>query len=521
MYLFLLLLAGLQAGLPNQGLDVLHYGFSLQLTDASDRINGDALVRFKARRAAKEVTFDLVGVHGAEQKGMLVSKVTQGAHQLDFTHQGDLVIVHFKQALVSEHVYEIHIHYGGIPADGLIISQNRYGERTFFADNWPDRAHHWLPCVDHPSDKATNSFVVEAPSQYKVVANGTLVSETQTAGGSKRTEWVTKVAIPTKVMVVGVAQFSVQQLQESRGVPISSWVFPQDAERGFRSFAVAVPVVAWLTDYIGPFPYAKLANVQSCTRFGGMENAGAIFYYEQVFESEADGLVAHEVAHQWFGDSVSEADWPHIWLSEGFATYFSWRYLAAIKGPQAMQQSLQKARERILAFAEAHPGATVVRTEADRLNYLGAYSYQKAGYMLHMLQQRIGETAFQESIRTYYRRYRDSNAESSSFQTVVQEVSGENLERFFGQWLRQPGQPGLTVTCNYQASDKTLNVTVDQDPQHLYELHLPLLVEGVGAHMLKITQQSQTFQLPSPTAGPVTVNPGGALLLERLTVIEK
>ena len=127
---------------------------------------------------------------------------------------------------------ELFMTYSGIPADGLIISKNKFGNRTFFADNWPDRARNYLPCVDNPADKATVDFIITSPRHYKVVASGYLVEESDLPDGTKLTHWKEDVPLPTKVMTFGVASFAVQLAGNVKGIPVWTWVLPGKQERG-------------------------------------------------------------------------------------------------------------------------------------------------------------------------------------------------------------------------------------------------------------------------------------------------
>ena len=130
-------------------------------------------------------------------------------------------------------------------------------------------------------------------------------------------------------MVIGVSPFAVQEMLSKSGIPLSSWVYPQNSEEGFFDYSIATRPLDFFESYIAPYPYSKLANVQSKTVYGGMENASCIFYHERTVTGKQDHeiLITHEMAHQWFGDAVSELNWHHIWLSEGFATYLTDLYI--------------------------------------------------------------------------------------------------------------------------------------------------------------------------------------------------
>ncbi|MEZ4999183.1 MAG: M1 family metallopeptidase [Bacteroidales bacterium] len=342
---------------PSHGtIDVIHYRFSIFLNDSSDVISGMAGIKVLFNGVTGSLPLDLRSVD-ADGKGMEVSRVVVDGRDVEWRHDGNRLVITPVTGFNPGDSASVTIYYSGEPVDGLIISRNKYGERTFFADNWPDRARNWIPCVDHPSDKATVEFIVYAPEYYSVVSNGQLFEESTLPGGLRVTHWKEKVEIPTKVMVIGVARFARQLSATSKGTGIWSWVFPDDRENGFRDYSVAVKPFAFFSETIGPYPYEKLANVQSKTMFGGMENAGCIFYYENSVtgNNAMENLMAHEISHQWFGNSVTENDWHHIWLSEGFATYFTAVYLESQYGEESMKSEMQRARTRVISSYSRHP----------------------------------------------------------------------------------------------------------------------------------------------------------------------
>ena len=267
-----------QAQVPGATIDVQHYNFALQLTDADNAIKGQATVAIRFVKDATSFSLDLVKKNSTG-KGMLVSAVTENGKQLRFVQDSDAVKIYAAAKLNSIHNYKIS--YAGIPADGLIISTNNFGHRTFFGDNWPNRAHNWLPCVDAPADKASVDFVVTAPDHYEVISNGLKIKEQVLPGHLKLTHWHEATVLPTKVMVIGVAKFAIDHPGDVNKIPVYTYVFPDSKEAGFKSYAVAKEILPFFIERVGPFSYEKLANVQSKTIFGGMENASAIFYFEE------------------------------------------------------------------------------------------------------------------------------------------------------------------------------------------------------------------------------------------------
>lgn len=470
---FLLSGTFLFAQMPTNGLDVKHYTFHIVLNDSNNIIMGTAQITTGFTEKENTVQLDLMNKN-EEGKGMEVTSVLKNGIDLAYKQDSQHLIITDKGNPGQENTYTIS--YKGIPADGLIISNNKYGARTFFGDNWPNRAHNWIPCNDHLSDKATVDFIVTAPDHYQVVSNGKKIEETNLGDHLKLTHWKENVPLPTKVMVIGVTDFAVNNYAEVDCIPVSTWVYPPDRDSGFAHYAIAKNILQWYISHIGPYAFEKLANVQSTTIFGGMENAGCIFYYEKSVNSKnLESLMAHEIAHQWFGDNVTEKDWPHLWLSEGFATYMTNLYLENKYGKDSLKNLLRKQRSEVVAFSKDHKTPVVDTTQSGHLmKLLNDNSYQKGGWVLHMLRRKVGDSLFWKSIRTYYKTYSGSNASTSDLEKVFEKVSSQNLKIFFKQWLNQPGQPMLAIQWNYDTSKKLVSLKIEQTQDYLFEF--PLLV---------------------------------------------
>ncbi len=530
------------AQLPGAAIDVLDYRFELEVSDRSDEIEGRASILFRALQPVSDVEFDLDDApakgsssgEGRPAAGMVVISVALvepaaaaaavapgSGRDLRFSQQDDRLLVALtREASVGEQ-RRVEVRYRGVPADGFTIGTNRHGERTFFADNWPDRAHHWLPVVDHPSDKALVAFVVTAPAHYQVVATGAFVAAVDLAGGRRRTEWRSRSPVATKVMAVGIARFVRHRQAIIGGVPVEAWVYPQDRELGLRAFAPGPRVLGAFGRRLGDYPWAKLANVQTTTRWGGLENAGNVFYDENVVDREAgiETLIAHEVAHQWFGDAVTESDWPHVWLSEGLATYLSFCYLEWTYGRERFLEQMEAARRRVLAYLEEAPESVVVpESVPDPRQLLSPNVYQKAAWVLHMLRREIGDGPFWQGMRTYYQRFRGRNASTADFAAVMEEVSGRSLGRFFEQWLLQPGVPELDIVWRFGPNASSVELTVRQKGATTYRL--PLDIEAVledgqivrGSIAVAAAETSASVPMPGPPA-QLRIDPDRWLLM--------
>jgi aminopeptidase N len=448
---------------PRQpGVDAIHYVFRLTITDASNEIGGECTATLRmVADGVREVFLDLASA--ADGKGMTVSAVTGAAGPLQYTHTGGRLRIALGAPARTGHDVGITVRYRGVPADGLRLIDNMHGERTIFSESWPDRGRQWLPMIDHPYDKATGEFIVTAPAHYQVVANGVLLEEVDLPGAMRRTHWKQSVPIATWLYALGVARFATHHYDVVRGIPQQAWVFPQDVEEGYRGFeATGRRAFEYFSDSIGPYSYEKLAHVEAAGINGGMESASAIMYGEQGVR-QGRAPVVHEVAHQWWGNAVTESDWDDVWLSEGFATYFTHLYTEQFGGRDAFVKELKASIPIIIKTQDENPGAPIVhRMLSDMSKVTNRLTYHKGGWTLHMLRGIIGTDAFWTGIRDYYRRYRDRNASTADFRQVMEHVSGQQLSWFFDQWLTRAGIPSVAGSWRYDATARQVDIELSQ-----------------------------------------------------------
>lgn len=501
-------------------LDVQHYRFEITLSDQTNIIQGLAHISIKFKQATTEFELDLAG-ENADAAGMKVESVMENGKEIKFTHDGEKLKITLSGEAKAGSQKRISIKYSGEPIDGLVISKNKFGSRTFFGDNWPNRAHHWLPSVDHPSDKATVEFVVTAPTHYLVVANGKKIEESFGGKGLRLTHWKSMVPLPTKVMVIGAADFATQYSGDAAGVEVSAWVYPENKADGFDDYKMAVPILKYYAGYFGPYPYAKLANVQSKTRYGGMENASCIFYHEGSVDGKrgSEGLIAHEIVHQWFGNSASEANWHHVWLSEGFATYFTNVYFQETQGEDEFRKRMEADRKKVVTFPATKTSPVVDPSIEDLNALLSPNSYQKGGWVLHMLRHKIGDEKFKDGIREYYNQFKLSNAMTGDFQKVMEKAAGYSLSIFFRQWIYRAGHPEIKGTWSTKKGKVKLTIQqVQKGDAFKVPLEVAFLVPGAKAPYVKTINLEEkehefTFELNAdPTQ--VILDPDVKLLFE-------
>ncbi len=530
--LFLLCTTPLHADTyPRQtGVDALHYVFRIGLTDQSSEITGETTITVKILRdSVAELNLDLTSL--SVSTGMTVQSVRRGgpidipgpaSDNIVFNHSNNRLHLVLPPLSKAGQELTFTIRYRGTPAAGLGIGPNLHGERTFFANNWPNLIRHWLPMIDHPYDKATGEFIVTAPNQYQVVANGLLQEEIDLPNNFRRTHWKQSVPIASWLYTLAVARFSSHHAAVVGGVPVQTWVFPQDREAGQRLFEdLSRRALQFFIANIGPYSYEKLANVQATGFSGGTEYASAIFYGERGVAS-GRGPVVHEIAHQWFGNSVTERDWDDVWLSEGFATYFSLLFTEHDEGRDAFVDGLKRSRQQVLQLEKKLPDAPVIhRNLADMTKVLNGLVYQKGGWVLHMLRQEVGTEHFWTAIREYYRRYRNGNASTADLRAVFEQVSGKQLDWFFTQWLNRAGMPRVEGSWRYDTATKVVEVSVSQS-QAAPPFRIKLDVGIVAKHgelprvqTIDMTASKGTFTIPSDAApASVTLDPNTTLLMD-------
>jgi aminopeptidase N len=512
------------------GIDVAHYDFGITLPGRGREFQGSAALTVNRRRTVDTLRLDL-------KSAMVVDSVLIGTRARAFRRDAERVHIPLQAADGSRLLVTVRWH--GVPDDGLIVTERdstAEAERGWrvFGDNWPNRARHWLPTVDHPSDKATVRWTVVAPSDLSVVANGVQTSQASLSSRQGFSAWqfTMRQPIPTYLMVIGAARMKETPLGRTACgsgidggcVPQSVWTFPQEANYVPGPFSEAGRVIEMFAKTATGFPYEHLSHLQSSTRFGGMENATAIFYSDNAFRRHnvGIGLIAHETAHQWFGNAVSPRRWEDVWLSEGFATYWAALYIRDSRGDTAYLGELRRMRSSVLraSVVTTRPVVDTVGA-ATPMTLLNANSYQKGGFVLRMLHGMLGDSVFFAGVREYQRRFRHGTATTGELQRIMERHARRSLDTFFTLWLHRPGFAEITVAWRYDATARMLETTVTQGSRFApYALPLVLALRDANGATQRITlavqaTTTQTLRTPIGMIGtPIAVDadPDAAVL---------
>jgi len=496
----------------NKNIDIKHYSFELSLSDNTDEIFGNAKVYLLFKKSGlKTFRLDLINkTLERKGKGMQIDSVTLGNVSIPYTHQNDEIIINLPHGSVANAEFAISIKYHGIPFDGLKIGPTRNGDRSFFSENWPNKTRHWLPTYDHPSDKATSEFIVKVPSHYKVISNGLLMEESDLGNNVKLTHWKQSVPVSCWLTVLGVADFAVKYVDKFEGKSIETWVYSKDRVAGFYDFEEPTKKVLELFSlYVGPFAYEKLANIQSVNSGGGMETSSAIFYSDKLINGKRDvrlrNVVIHEIAHQWFGNAVTETTWDDAWLSEGFATFFTMLFIEKEYGKEEYEKEIIKSKNIVFNLIKKNPDFSIVsQRTAEKEDVTSGLTYQKGAWVLHMLRDMIGENKFKIGIQSYYAKYFNANATTDDFRKEMEKASGIDLKQFFKQWLYQPTHPIINGSWDFEATSKKLTIKLAQTQKGDILFNLPIeiayykkgnAIPTILKMNLSEKQKTQTFSI--------------------------
>lgn len=489
----------------------LHYDVSLSFNNQLSEITS----------ARTGITFEVlknnVRTIDLDFGSLPIEAVKVGTHPARFERGPDLLKVFLGRAARIGEKLTILVLYRGRPTDGLIFDIDRDGKPSATGDNWPDRVHHWIPSLDHPSAKASVTFTITAPAREVVVANGRLVSMTR--NGNESSIWVfeERKPIPPYCMVVAIDEGARIDAKEKSVTPLTFYVPKKDSGYAPTGFSSADEALAFFSETVAPYPYDKLALIVGATRFGGMENSSAIVFTNNLFDLRAnekmsrrfgiptriENLVAHEIAHQWFGDSVTEATWADLWLSEGFATYFAALFIEKYEGNAAFREYMRDAGQRYFVY-EKKRDAPIHDDSSELTKLLNENNYEKGAWVLHMLRRRLGDAAFFGGLRDYYNKHHEANASTEDLQAALEKASGQNLGDFFKRWIYGSGHP-------------------------IYEWSSAAAELKDGAQLLTITlkqiQKDELFLDPVPveiTSGSqkqiITIQPTGRISVKELRV---
>jgi aminopeptidase N len=504
---------------PDRVCDVLHIALILHLDLAQKTLRGTCATTVQALSAGvTALTLDAVDLQIVHVR---LANGTALCYDYDSRH----LRISFAPALGKGEEATIEIDYG--------VTKPRLGLYFIEPDAvYPDKpvqvwtqcqdedARYWFPCFDAPHDKATTAITVTVPQPYFALSNGELLAtEHDDVARTTTYYWLQDQPHSTYLMTLVVGDFS-EHTEMVGSLPVQWYVSPGREADAQRAFGDTPEMVRFFSTHIGvPYPWRKYAQVAVTDFvFGGMENTSATTQTALTLHDErahldfsSNGLVAHELAHQWFGNLLTCKHWSHAWLNEGFATYFDALFLEHHKGTDEFRYAMyQNAKAYFREDSEQYRRALVTNVYTEPIDLFDHHLYEKGALVLHMIRHLLGDDCFWQAMRHYVSSYAYQVVETVDLERAIEAVSGHNLQAFFTQWVYQGGYPHYQVEWTWDEATKVATVTVLQQQQTgsehgvetpWFDMPITLLCvlpAGKQQYSLRIHEQRHTFHLSLP-----------------------
>jgi aminopeptidase N len=456
----------LRAVVPELAQDLRHQIVRLRFDWTRRAIVGSTTVRIAATPGSgglREITLDAVNLR--------IQRVTHRDRPLGFRHDGPVLRITLAEPLAPDAVVEVTIDYETIrPARGAYFIDRRH---VVWAQGFAEDTRHWIPTVDRLYDKTTWEFFVRVPSKERALSNGRLVGTRRLPDGEVEWHWRLEQPASTYLMSVVVGDYVVLR-DRWRDIPLGYWTYRDSIEATWRGFARTPRAIEFFSQWTGVhYPWAKYdQSVAPDFVFGGMENVTAVTMSDDAIlhpawaepRSNADALVAHELAHMWFGDYVTMRHWDDAWLSEGFATFLSARFIERAQGQAAGAIRRRDAHEETIAADRRNRRPLVYgRWATDPAEvYFSGHIYPRGASVLWMLQRILGDSTLRMGLNRFLRAHPHASVTSADLRRALEEESGRDLSRFFAQWVYGAGVPAFRVGWAFDSVKNELALTAVQ-----------------------------------------------------------
>ena len=485
----------------------------------------DVTPDFKNRRVAGTATFTFrpilkpLGQLRLDAHDLEISNVTAARTEIAAWQNTDrALIVTFAEPIAAGGQAKLTVTYEAEPKKGLYFRTPEMGYDPGDTHIWTQgesiEARHWFPCFDAPNEFFTSTVTCRVPEAMVVLSNGSKVSDSVDAGSGLRVvKWSQDKPHVNYLITLVAGHF--KRIEEKHGdLSMSFWTAPSDFANAANSFRYTKECMEYFEEEIGvPYPWAKYDQITvQDFHWGGMENtsqttlnASTLFSSETENIRSSQGLMAHELAHQWFGDLVTCKDWSQLWLNEGFATYYTHLFAGHKDGIDEMRYGLYRDRKSLTGRG-GDTTAMVNRkynSPEEMFRKYGFMSYSKGSWVLHMLRSQLGPELFRKSVKTYLERHKHGNVVTEDLRSIIEEISGQSFDRFFDQYVFHAHHPELKISYAWDEKTKLAKLSVKQEQKVdanvlLFHVRLPVrfTVDGQSiARSLHITKTAEDFYL--------------------------
>jgi len=444
------------------------------------------------------------------------------------------ILVTFAKPVPVGQETKLTVRYSAQPVKGLFFRAPATGYPAEETHLWTQGesidARHWFPCYDYPNAKFTSEITCRVPEGMTVLSNGRQMSATKDpATGLVAVRWLQDKPHVSYLITLVAGHFTMLE-DKYRDVPLRFYALASDAKQAALTFAPTKPAMEFFEKEIGvPYPWAQYGQVVVRDfSVGGMENTTLTTLNERTLHTAdtenihtSEGLVSHELVHQWFGNLVTCKDWSHIWLNEGFATYYANLFAGHQHGRDDLLYGLYRDARNVIDRTNTASRAIVFRRYQEPWEQFDFRAYPKGGWVLHMLRNQLGDDLFLRCVKTYLERHAFGTVVTEDLNAVIEEFSGRSFDQFFDQWVYHAGQPELEIKYSWDEKTKLAKVTVRQtqvlnDRVLLFRFPLTLRFKtktGVVDHRVEVKEKEEGFYVPLARSPEIVrVDPEFALL---------
>jgi aminopeptidase N len=520
-----------------QTYDAQHYLLNVRFDHVKRTVFGDVTASIKPLKDGfREARFDAVGLK--------FESVKLGDKNLKYKADGKSIAVTLDREYKKGDEITIHFKYSATPKKGIyFVDEKKEKDKVIHsAQIWTqgeaEEARHWFPSFDHPSDKATTEQIITVKTPNTVIGNGELLSNTKNADDTSTFHY--KMSIPHTTYLVSFVVGEYEKFEDKyRDITLTNYLYPNNAALNHKAYGKTKDILKAFEELTGVnYPFNKYDQTMVANfAFGGMENITATtmadteiaFANLDFMRGNVEDLVAHEIAHSWFGNNVTMKNWAELWLNEGFATFMEAAAREKLYGRREYIRKIGVDAESFMADDEVAKDRFGLFNETaantDKLFDRPAITYNKGGVVIHMLREQVGDTNFWKAINLYLTRHRFGSVETTDLQRVMEETSGQKLDWFFAQWVYAVSYPRLTIKQRYDEPTKSLVFDIEQTQKgdkvpKAFRLPLEIQIKFPGAtgpiktERLEITDRKQTISIPVPTKPEtVTFDPNAKLPL--------
>ena len=501
---------------PDRMVDIQHFELDVTPDFKNRRVSGKATFTFQP--ILKQLFELRLDAHNLE------IQTVSSSHEIAAWQNTDrALIVTFTEPISSKTKAKLTVSYEAEPKKGLYFRTPEMGYDSGDTHIWTQgesiEARHWFPCFDAPNEFFTSTMTCRVPSEMTVLSNGRKISDTIDDKTKLRVVKWSQEKPHVNYLITLVAGYF-KRLEDNHGdLSMSFWTAPSDFKNAANSFRFTKECMEYFEKEIGmPYPWAKYDQVTvQDFHWGGMENtsistlnASTLFSSETENIRSSQGLMAHELAHQWFGDLVTCKDWSQLWLNEGFATYYTHLFARHKDGVDEFRYGLYRDQKR-LTNRKGDKAPMVNRDykiPQEMFRKYGFLSYTKGSWILHMLRSQLGPELFRKCVKSYLERHQHGNVVTEDLRSIIEEYSGRSFDRFFDQYVFHAHHPELKVTYAWDEKAKIAKLSVQQTQKidnNVLLFHVPLPVQfkidGKSFNqILPITKLSEDYYLPLPKA---------------------